>query len=223
MKKKTELAVVNEQVISKASMFDAIDNVILDLHKNGDVDKALHVVDVLDDFDSVSGLAKAKLLYWVRDWWDLNNQTEVHQMEFEDYVDQSSKKTSATIVKRYVKVQKHIEDLNIPKEFQDRPIRELIPIANALSQGYDISQKNWDKLMLARNASDIGHIIREDVKKKPSKKVGLQLVLDRDGSIAVWVKGTTRKHVGYLNVDDADPDVQKAIERITDSASIRRK
>lgn len=219
--KSSQLALIDGSALTEHDVMDAMHGVIVELHQTGDIEKTMHVLDVMDRIENTSGHAKAKLLWGMNEWWKETNQSNIHEMEFTDYVEQANKRNKKVTIDRYLTVQSCIEDLSIPKEFHTRPMRELVPIAKAIQQGYDIPKAVWNKLKIATGQSEIGAIIREDVKEKPLRKNARQLVLERDGSIVLWKKNT-RKHLGYLAVDDVDTDVQEAIEFIIDGR-IRRK
>lgn len=218
--KSTQLAIVNGRALTEKEFSSSIHETIVELHQTGDIDKATHILGLLEKLGDVVGHAKAKLLYGMADWWTTTGQSDKRGIEFVDYIEGEGilKKTS---IDRYLVVQGCIEDLSIPKEFHNRPMRELVPIAKALEQGYDIPKRVWDELKITDDQSDVNRVIREKVKKKPARKNAMQFVLDRDGTLSVY-KGNDKRYVGYLVIDE-DNLTQAAVNRILDAIGAKRK
>jgi len=102
-------------------------------------------------------------------------------------------------------------------------MRDLVPISNMLSQGFEPSSKQWTDIHLSSNSSELGEVINKIKGKKP-RKSGRTITLERDGSLYTW-KNNIRKYVGFLDIKEAetDEDVSKAIERIISGSQIIRK
>lgn len=217
MTKETQLALVNGSALTESDVMSAIDGVIVQLHQTGSLQEATKVLNILDQIDNVTGHAKAKLLWGMEIWWRRNKEDD-----FGDYVESTSGTKRVTVL-RYLNVQECIEQEYIPKSIQSHPMRDLIPIANMLSQGYEPSKKQWDEIHLASNNSEILEVIREIKGKKP-RKSGLKIYLEKDGSLNVW-KNNKKTYVGFLDLEEAkiNPDVEKAIERLVNGAQIIRR
>lgn len=217
MPSNTQLMVVNGTGLTERDMFSAIDGVLEDLNRNGNINQAIRVLNVLDGVDNVTGRAKSKLLWGMNEWNKKNQPTK----DFINDVLSSSALKSRQKALEYINVWEQIEQECIPKKIQSRPMRELIPIGNMLAQGYEPSKSEWTKIDLASNDSDLREIIRE-IKGKPPRKSGQTIELDRDGSLYTW-KANKRAYVGFLDLESKDETVFKAIERIISGASIIRK
>lgn len=211
------LALVDGKVFTSKDMMSAIDNVLIRLNDTGNINQAVKVLNDLDRIDNVTGHAKARLLYGMSIWYEQNKEDD-----FSNYVDSVSS-TKKVTVERYVNVWQQIEDENIPKKIQSRPMRDLVPIAAMLSQGYEPTKEQWDEIHLASNSSDLSEIIRKVKGKKP-RKSGLKIYLEKDGSLNMW-KNNQKTYVGWLDVEEAksSPDLEQAIKRIVDSAQIIRR
>ena len=215
----SQLALVNGSALTKRDVFDAVDSVIVQLNQTGDLDKAVGVIDILNDIDTVTGKAKAKLLWGMEIWFRQNRPTE----DFADHILSTTKIQNRKTVLEYVNMWQQVEDEYIPKKIQERPMRDLVPIANMLAQGYEPSKKQWDEINLSTSSSELGDIIRK-VKGKKARKSGMTIEMARDGSLYVW-KNNKRSYVGFLDIKETDNDanVAKAIERIIIGAQIIRK
>lgn len=210
------LITINDTSFSEKDVMQGVENVLIDLNDSGDLVKATGVLTSLDRLSNISGKAKAYLLWGMSRWYEQNVPGE----DFGDYVE-STTGTKRITVSRYINVWKQIDDEQIPKAVQEKPIRELVPIAQLIEQGFIPTKKEWGKIELAANFSELGAVIREIKGKKP-RKSGMTIHLDRDGSLHLW-KDDVMKYLGFLNVEDGDEDVQKAIERIVSGANIIRK
>lgn len=202
--------------LTERDFMSSIDNELIRLHDTGDTIRATRLLDGLDDVDNVAGHAKAKFLWGYSEWWRENKPDE----DFADHIDSTSKRTRKITVKRYVATWRHVENHDIPKAVAVRPMRELIPIAAVLSQGYEIGIREWRKIELCSNEGELREVLRQ-IKGKPAKKGATVLHLERDGTMTLWVTDKTteqvsRKFIGFLNIKDAesDPDIAKVIEKI---------
>jgi hypothetical protein len=220
MNRDTQLAFVNGEAITERGVFDTIDTVLSELYQTGNTDQVFGAITTMDKIGRVSGLAKAKLLWGTKQWWEQTNQTETRGDEFVDAVEAETGTTPIT-VRRYVTTWGYIEDCVIPKEVQGRRMDDLIKIASTLEQGYEFTRDNWKALQKAANSSEVGEILRT-VKGKPPRKSGKQIVLERDGSLAV-IKQGKRYSVGYLDVSSDEEVVQQVIRLIVNALQIQEK
>lgn len=216
MSKNVQLALVNNEALTEQDMFYAIDGVVQELNQTGDIRKATQVVSILDRIDNVTGKVKAKLLHGMNRWYLLNKP----QDDFGDYIE-STTPTKRITVERYVNVWEQIEQERIPKKIQARPMRDLIPVANMLAQGFEPSKSEWNTIDLASNSSELLDAIREIKGKKP-RKSGMTIQMERDGSLYAY-KDSKRVYVGFLDLKEQDELLLKAIERILDGAQIIRR
>lgn len=211
------IAIIDGQVLSRKNFMDAIDQEIIHLHDTGNINQVMNVLNGLNAIEEISGHAKAKLLYAANEWYKINRPNN----DFGDHVE-STTTTKRVTVLRYVNVWKQIEQENIPKHIQDRPMRELVPIANMISQGFVPSKTEWDKIDLCSNQHELGEVISK-IKGTKRRKTARKIVMERDGSINLW-KEDKKKYLGFLDVEEAlmDEDVAKAIEYILDGRITKR-
>lgn len=217
--KKDEIITLHGQPLGKKDFMGAVDQVIITLHDTGDVNRVMNVINGLDAIDNVAGHAKAKLLYATNEWWRQNKPNE----EFGDHVE-STTTTRKVTVDRYVLTWKYVEDLVIPKEIAERPMRDLVPIAKAVQymklHDKDLSKKDWQKISTTSNSAELSSVLQEIKGKKPKKNTKV-IKLSRDGSLNLW-KNNVKKFVGFLNIKEAETDIEiaEAIEKIIVSTGI---
>lgn len=207
---------ISGKAISEQDALDAVDATLKSLKETGDLEAIDIAEDTLLGLQRISGKALAKLLCGKKEWWDGTGQSKSRQCEFEDY-EASRHGLKSTVIDRYVVVWQKMSQF--PEQFQLRPIRDLIPVAKALEQGYDIKPNIWKMLIRATSNAEIVTIVREKIKGKEARKSSRQLVLERDGSIKVYVEHEG-KFVGYLDTKSKDKDVQQAIARILANTGI---
>ena len=207
------LITVDDKTLTERDFMASIDDVIEHLNKTGDLNKATSVLNDLDRLDNVTGHGKAKLLLGMYRWFESN--VEVPDEEFEDHI-KSTTTTKAITAERYITVWSKVESGEIPKNISNRPMRDLVPIAKCLAQGYSIDAKGWAKINLCSNDGELRDVLRK-IKGKAERKSARVIKLARDGSLYLWKKNV-KKFLGYLNVEDAktDPDISEEIEKIKD-------
>jgi hypothetical protein len=209
------IATVNDVVLTKQDFMQSIDNELIHLYDTGDIRHVMNVLNGLDKIDNVTGQAKAKLLWGTSEWYKQNVPDE----SFVDHVVSTTDIKKVT-VNRYIGTWKYVEDLTIPKEIAERPMRDLVPIAMTLKQGYDISKEQWRKIKLSTNDGELRDVLRQ-VKGKAERRGAKVIKLMRDGSLYGY-KGKQQYFIGYLNIKDAENDIVLAefIEKIKISSSI---
>ena len=200
-------------------VFKQIDKKIAESVKQRSSIIALNICRELKAVGQVAGLGLAKTLYEIKQNWE--NYDDVGD-NFEDTVTDYAGLHIHT-VERYLKVWQMKQDNVVPEKLQkdifDRNIKEIIPIANTLSQGYEIDKDEWEELAIAPDHSTVSSICR-DIKGQPPRKSALQIVMDRDGTLQA-IQGGQVEHVGFLNVEDIESEIaQKAIARLISSGGI---
>lgn len=207
---------INNTALQEKDVNEAIDTVLDNLSQSGNINDADKVIDTLMGIGTMAGKSLVRLIGGMKVWWDEHNLDD----NFVDYI-VSKHGLDRVYTQRRIEIQEQVDKGNIPQEIYDNvPLRDLVPIAHTLADGYPISKKEWEEISIG-TSKDIARILR-DIKKKPPKKNTLDLVLERDGSINVWYQD--KKHfVGYLKIDDGDEVVKKAISRIEHGSGIRRK
>jgi hypothetical protein len=189
-----------------------IDEVIKRSLKEKNVYIALNACKELYGVGKVAGLGLAKAVYYIKKNWDKYKVDGEFDEIVYDYIG-----VHKHTIERYVKVWGIFDKSLIPdnylEEIQQKNVANIIPIANALYQGYEISNAAWDKLVDAPNDQAIRKVIREDVKDVAPRGNALQLYIDDKGTVWAFHQNK-RSFVGSLEVDSDDDTIQKAVERI---------
>lgn len=201
--------------LSERDFMQAIDQEIIQLHDSGDVNHVMSVLNGLNNMEGVTGHAKARLLWATNEWFKVNVPGEV----FSDHVTSTTELKKVT-VNNYITTWRYVEDCTIPMEIVGRPMRDLVPIAKTLSQGYEISKEQWRKIHLASNDGELRDILRQ-IKKKPQRKSARVIKLTRDGSLYGWKAGK-KYFLGFLEIKAAATDAVLAefIEKIKIGAGV---
>lgn len=213
---KKSLITIDDHIITRQDFLQSIDNEIVHLHDTGDVNHVMKFLSALDDMEGVTGHAKAKLLWATSEWWKSNKTNE----NFYDQVETTTS-TRAVTAKRYVMVQQYVEDYSIPRDIVERPMRDLVPIASTIKQGYSIDSHGWEKIRLSTTDGELRDALRK-IKGKSERKSAKVLRIERDGTINLYIKDKPKKFIGFLNLKEADvdEDIAAAIEKIKVSSGM---
>jgi hypothetical protein len=183
-----------------------------------DASIALDACKKLVSISKISGLTLAKGLYLIKTQWDKFDEAD--SFDETAFIHIGLHKHT---VDRYVAVWELFAEKSVPVDLidtmQQRNIKELIPIANAVAQGYEIQQDEWERLADASDFNEISRIVREDIKGSEPRKSGIQIYLTDTGEIWAYQSGD-RYFIGSLEVKDDREVIQKAIERIRRSAGM---
>ena len=198
-------------------ILDKVDEIITESLEKKDAYFALNSCRALKQIAQLSGIALAKFFYLIKENWD---EYEIGD-DFDDVAFDYVGVHKATIDK-YVRVWKMHKENLIPDEFSEdirkRNIKDQIPIAIAIDQGYDIEEDDWQELSDASDFTAVSVKIREIKGKEPSRSA-LLIFLSDDGQISAMQEGET-EFVGFLNIEGAGLIAEKAIQRITKSVGM---
>lgn len=197
-----------------------IDEIIKRSIKEKNAYIALDAAKTLVGVAKLSSFGLAKLLYYTKKNWHRYKITETFEEVAYDRVG-----IAPANIDRYIRVWGMFDNALIPQDYveelQQRNIKDLIPLANALYQGFEVEQEEFEKLVDAPDYNSFAKIVREDIKGKPPRKGALSLYLDLKGTI--WgIQDKERKFVGSLEIDSDDDIVLKAVDRIVKGAGMLR-
>ena len=199
------------------SPLNQVDDLIQKALDQDDIDIVLVEINRMIEAKELVGKVLAKTLYLLNQNYYRFSISE--QERVEDILGAINVKPDT--MKRYLRVWKYMDEL--PQSFQDGSIRNIVPIANALDQGYDISDEHWEKLERASSLHEIQRIVTVDVKEAEPRKSGIHGYLNNgDGSLYCWCDGE-RGDVGYLDIHSTNEAVQKFINRIVNNTGIELK
>lgn len=208
----------DQSIGTDLSILDRIDKILDEAVKQKNAYIALNACKELVQVSKISGLGLAKMLYYVYNKWDEFEIDDAFENIVYEYVG-----LHKYTVHKYVRVWAMHQENKIPaqfeKEIMQRNIKDQIPIANALVQGYKIDDEQWDQLSNASDFNEVAKIVREDIKGKEPSIDMLRLHIGAMGDI--WAtKGGQRRLVGALNIRDEDEIVKQAIQRIINNCGI---
>jgi hypothetical protein len=168
-------------------------------------------------FSQLSGIALAKLFYLIRENWEVFEIGD----NFEDVAYARVGRTKDTVDK-YVRLWEMYENKTIPAEFiediRQKNVKDQIPIANMLSQGYEPDEEQWQDIVDAPDNSSVLRAVR-DIKGTEPRKSALLLFIKEDGSLIAEQEGVSQ-YVGWLNIDEAGDIAEKGIQRLLRSAGV---
>jgi hypothetical protein len=198
-------------------ILDKVDKIIAESLERKDVYYALNACKYIKQIAQLSGIALAKFFYLIHENWE---QYEIGD-NFNDTVADYVGVHSAT-VRKYVSIWKMHETKLIPEKFAEdirqRNIKDQVPIATLVSQGYEVDDGDWQELVDAPDFTSISAKIR-DIKGREPSKSALLIFINEDGTLTAMQEGET-EFVGYLNIDDAGLIGDKAIQRLLKSAGV---
>jgi len=101
-----------------------------------------------------------------------------------------------------------------------RPIKDMVALGSAISQGFEVEGDSLEKLMSSSNNAEFLNTIRE-IKGAEPRKNSITLYLETDGTINAWTKDGV-VYVGYLDTKGAinNDTLDKCITRITRSSGL---
>jgi len=198
---------------------DRIDEILEKAFREQDVNYALNACESLVKIAKLSGRSLATMLYKLKQHWNIFEITET----FEELAYPKIGLHPHTI-ERYIKVAEMFATHTIPADLEEqikqRNMGELIPIANAVAQGYEFDAEDWKDLANSPDFSTISKKVR-DIKGQPPRKSSLAIMIDKFGTL--WaMNNEDRKFVGSLEIISDEPLVKKAINRIIDNAGVMR-
>jgi len=168
----------------------------------------------------LSGLALAKMFYLLHNNWNRYEQDST----FEEIAVPKLGRHPHTI-ERYIKVWTLFDQKIIPekfvREFEQKNIQNIIPVANAYSEGYNFEDEDWEEIADAPDNASVLRVVR-DVKGEPPKSHAIQLFVDGEGFIYAY-SDNERYFIGSLEIQDDTEIVQKAINRIMNKSGIMKK
>lgn len=140
---------------------------------------------------------------------------------FIDYVETEIGKGAETI-RRYAKIGKMLNEVT-PEEFRQtlwcRPIRNLVAIAQAVDEHGDFTKDQWHKLAMCVNGQEVRMRLGEFLEKERKPTNRLVITMDRDGGLRASRRGKSEP-IGMLVLDETNPLVAEAVQRIIASAGI---
>lgn len=175
----------------------------------------------LERFKNISAIAKAKILHFLSRFW-IENQIEADFIEtVMSYVGLNSK----LVISRYIAIwdmfESNLIPENVQEELKERPVRDLVPIMGALSQGYEFTDQNWDDILHSNGLTQVARIVREDVKDAEPRSNAINYKLNRSSGALYAVNQGRSYYIGKFNMSTDNPVERSAILRIINNIGIQ--
>lgn len=198
------------------SLLDEIEKDIEQAVNHKDAEEAFAVCERMVGNIRRSGIALAKALWMINKHWSVFQLGDEFEATAQHYLD-----LHPHTIERYLKVWEMITNV-VPAEFkedlQQKNIKSLIPVANAVAQGYEFEDKDWERITKSTDYAEVSKAVQEATGKTPRSN-NLSLKIDEHGSIWAYTPHAVL-FVGSLEIQDPDPIVRKAIERIISNSGI---
>jgi hypothetical protein len=158
------------------------------------------------------------------------NALKEHWKEFEGVQDETWDEYThaelgldATTARNYARVWRHIfgnPDLReeVKTDLAGWHISSLVDISAAAERG-ELEGK-WDEILACSNRSEVREKLREIRGEEIASSNGMKLFLFKDGSLKLKVGQGRYLGFGFLNLEDKNENVVKAVSRIKDAAGI---
>jgi len=211
------------------------DRAVYDSLEDGNFDFARETISSYRSLARISQLGVSRILHGVNEHWK-----DVDHKDQDDFFQWSVRATGyvSLHIERYIGVWEMLSGGYVPDEFEDRmkshTVRQLFKVYSLVTaprkekvnysfidQDYDIGHEDWLKLSEASDEKRVAEIVAS-IKGKPRNKNFMSLKIDSRGDVYVHQNGETFS-VGFLNVSEDNPVVQKAIRRIVDGAGITQR
>lgn len=209
---------INGETIVLDDFLMSVDMILSRIKESKNINIVTDAIKSLLGMQKISGIALSKFLWSINDMWSELGISE----EFTDFIYATTGLQGIT-VQRYINVWNMFANGSIPSDLQSllikKPMKSLIVAATAISQGYEITEQGWLQFVEEGNEHSIRAIIRKEKGQAPRRN-SLTIYLGRDGSLEAWIGDGEVLSIGYLNIDNKNENLQKAINRIITSSGI---
>lgn len=214
---------------SDKGIFQTVDDVVSRSLATGDPLIALEFARSMQREGLLRGLAIAKLMYKIKQNWNLFEVAGVGDT-FESIV-QTQNGYAPETVEKYIRMWEGIfENPHIDEELKHqlsgRPIGDLLLLTAAAREG-SLSESDWEKVSVAPDSHSVRAIVRKARGEVTSSKTAVipQIQMRPDGTFprgALYVyENGTPVLFGSIDVDTTSEAAKKAIARIINGAHIK--
>jgi hypothetical protein len=201
-------------------ILDKVDEIVEESLQRGDVYYALNACRNVRQMAQLSGIALAKFFYLIKENWEEYGIGDNFNDTVADYVG-----VHPETVSKYMKIWKMHEGKLIPEKFSEairqRNIKDQVPIATAVAQGYEMDEDDWQELSEASNFNEVSAKIREIKGKDPSRS-SILIFISEDGQLYAQQEGET-EFVGFLDLEGEGLIKEKAIQRLIKGAGVMQR
>ena len=128
------------------------------------------------------------------------------------------------VIERYKRVWAlHAEEI-IPEHYREDvlalPMKHVIPVANAISQGHKFEEDDWDEFMHSYDEASVREVVRK-IKGTEVKPGSITISISDEGYLTAWQDGIGDS-IGVLFLDKEENSFgKKAINRIINNSRIQ--
>ena len=205
-------------------IFDMVDEIVEQSVVQGDIQPAMSLGKSLRRSIQANGLALAKLLYRVKETWEiLGDDNDLYEVIYAEMGVASETAHKYTNMWGAIFANPEIPD-EIKEQLQGKPIKALLLLTAAAREG-DIDKETWEKVSDAATSSEMRNIVRDLRGDRTSSGAAITLELNMTSGMLYARKGEMSEVVGVLNVDlrgESDM-IEAAIARIVKNCSIMEK
>ena len=202
-------------------IFDMVDEIIEQSVVQGDIQPAMSLGKSLRRSIQANGLALAKLLYRVREAWEvLGDDNDLYEIIYAEMG------VASSTVHKYINMWDAIfanPDISdeIKGQLEGKSIKALLLLTAAAREG-EIDDETWERVSDATTSSEIRSIVRDLRGERTSSNQAIILELNMTSGILMARKGDQYDVVGMLNVglrQESDL-IEASITRLVNSANI---
>lgn len=196
------------------------DNIIFKTRESQDPYYALEAIRQMDRFRNLVGIAKAKVLHFLHNYW---SEFQIKSPFLETMIAYSGL-SHPEVVKRYIKIWDMFDKKLIPEEFleeiKNKPINDLTPIMGAIVSGYELNDDDWAEIAHRKGNSEISKYIRENVKQIEPLTRAIFYSLDKESGVLYAITNGTRYSIGRIILRDQEEPAKRAITRLLETMNV---
>jgi len=210
-----ELFFINDKETSIQQALESVENLLMKIEDTDDFNLGADVLRSMYAAGRAIGHSMVKLCYGMFSIWEASGRD---MEQFWGYMQDNTPLKRITI-ERYIKAWDAYLELGDTR-LLTRPTKDLVALGSAMSQGYEVSQEDVEKLLETKSNGEFLGTIRE-IKGAEPRKNSITLYLETDGTINAWTKDGV-VYVGYLDTKGAinNDILDKCITRITRSSGL---
>lgn len=202
-------------------IFDMVDEIVEQSVVQGDIQPAMSLGKSLRRSIQANGLALAKLLYRVKEAWEvLGDDNDLYEIIYAEMG------VASSTVHKYINMwgaifaNPQISD-EVKAQLEGKPIKALLLLTAAAREG-EIDEETWERVSDATTSSEVRSIVRDLRGERTSSNQAIILELNMTSGILMARKGDQYDVVGMLNVglrEESDL-IEASITRLVNSANI---
>lgn len=213
----TDIVSVPRTDIVQVEFLMNAEQVVKDVVANKDFETGFQFINDLHAqgraFDDAIGM----MLNGMNDIW----KPEEHEGERFEQATLRSTGLKPVTVQRHLKVQRALPVIpeDYREEIQNKGFKAKIRVAQLVEGGYEMTDENWRNIAEAPDDKEVDRIARK-IRGDEPRSNWLAISIDNNGVLRVHtVRGV--QECGRLDTWNDDPDVQKAISRLTSCTGVQ--